>query len=131
MVISDDLKWDAHLEQKVLPRLRRHKAFLQWICSGTGTAQRHVALLCYRGVVRPCVEYGAALYGWGATVLGDIESDRGGWGAIGTGTVVGLLAGTYLTGGMDASAPTDGFFSAGRTTMLRVTPRSVTYSVAF
>lgn len=86
-----------------------------------------------RGRVRLITAGGmvGALYGWGATVLGDIESDRGGWGAIGTGTVVGLLAGTYLTRGMDASAPTDGFFSAGRTTMLRVTPRSVTYSVAF
>jgi hypothetical protein len=72
-----------------------------------------------------------ALYGWGATVLGEIDSDRGRWGAIGVGTVAGLLAGTYLTRGMDSDASDEDFFSSAPSTMFGVTPRSVTVSVAF
>lgn len=71
-----------------------------------------------------------ALYGWGATVLGEIDSGRGRWGAVGLGTVAGLAAGAYLTRGLDRSDSSD-FFSPPPATTLGVTPRSVTYSVAF
>jgi hypothetical protein len=71
------------------------------------------------------------LYGWGATVLGEIDSDRGQWGAVGVGSVAGLAAGAYLTRNMDADSDAADFFSTEPMTGLAAGPARVTYSLAF
>ena len=71
------------------------------------------------------------LYGWGATVLGDIDADRGQWSAVGVGSIAGLVTGAYLTRNMDDDGDSDDFFSTDQTTGFAAGPALVTYSVAF
>ena len=90
-----------------------------------GISRARVRLINAGGMV-------GALYGWGATVLGEIDSKRGRWGAVGIGTAAGLAAGAYLTRDMDGGPSRADLFAAEEpTAALTVTPRSVTYSVPF
>ncbi len=71
------------------------------------------------------------LYGWGATVLGEIDADRGRWSAMGVGSIAGLAAGAYLTRNMDRADDASDFFTTEPTAGFSASPALLTYSVPF
>jgi hypothetical protein len=98
-----------------------------------GMSRSRVRLINAAGLV-------GALYGWGATVLGEMDSDRGRWSALGVGSIAGLATGAYLTRNMDDDGDASDFFlqdltsdasSGSSMNGLAVGPERVTYSMSF
>ncbi len=122
MWISQDLKWDLHIQRRCIAPLRRQRGFIGWLSRGAGTAQRSVATRVYTGVLRPRVEYGSALYGCQATsqnLLRQLERLQTELVA----SILGLKAGSAAHAAILAEAGVESLRSRRRWTRLRLLSR--------